>query len=106
MKRMVMVLVVLFTAASLFAGGKECNINKSAKSVELTGTVAKVGSGDDAKTVFRVANGKSYTVCHESKADVLGLSDGGKATLKVQGKLVNCGEEGGETLVVASAKKV
>lgn len=105
MKRMIMVLIVLFTAASLFAGGKECNM-KSAKSVELTGTVAKVGSGDDAKTVFRVANGKSYTVCHESKADVLGISENGTATLKVQGKLVNCGEEGGETLVVASAKKV
>ena len=105
MKRLVILLVVLFTATTLFAGGKECNL-KSAKSVELTGTVAKVGSGDEAKTVFRTANGKSYTVCHESKADVLGISNDGASSVTVKGKLVNCGEEGGETLVVAEAKRV
>ncbi|HYH06136.1 MAG TPA: hypothetical protein VEK11_03655 [Thermoanaerobaculia bacterium] len=105
MKRLVILLVVLFTATTLLAGGKECNLNKSAKSVELTGTVAKIGSGDEAKTVFRVANGKSYTVCHESKADVLGVSKDG-ATVKVKGKLMNCGEEGGETLVISEAKRV
>lgn len=106
MKRLVLVLVVLFTATTLFAGGKECNMHKSAKSVELTGTVARVGDGDEAKTIFRVADGKSYTVCHESKADVLKLSDNGTATLKVSGKVMHCGDEGGETLVVTSAKKI
>ena len=105
MKRLVILLVVLFTATTLFAGGKDCAL-KSAKSVELTGTVAKVGSGDDAKTVLRASNGKSYTVCHESKADVLGVSNDGASSVKVKGKLVNCGAEGGETLVVAEAKRV
>jgi hypothetical protein len=105
MKRLVLLLVVLFTATTLFAGGKECQL-KSAKSVELTGTVSKVGSGDDAKTIFRTSNGKNYTVCHESKADVLSVSNNGSSTVKVKGKLVNCGEEGGETLVIAEAARV
>ena len=96
MKRLAMVLIVLFTAASLFAGGKECNA-KSAKSVELIGTLAN--------NVFRVANSdKSYTVCEKTKASVLKLSNSG--TLQIKGKLVNCGEGDGEELVIESARKI
>jgi hypothetical protein len=103
MKRLVMVLIVLFTAASLFAGGKECNINRNAKSVELTGTLASIGAGDEAKTVFRVANtSQSYTVCEKTKASVLKLSNSG--TLQIKGKLVSCGD--GEELVIEQAKKI
>jgi hypothetical protein len=102
MKRLAMVLIVLFTAASLFAGGKECN-TKSAKTVELTGTLASLGSGDEAKTVFRVSNSdQSYTVCEKTKASVLKLSNTG--TVQVKGKLVACGD--GEELVIDSAKKI
>ena len=103
MKRLAMVLVFVFAATSLFAGGKECNVNKTAaKRVDLTGTFTRVGSGDDAKTVFRVANSdRSYTVCHKSTADVTKLSN---ATAHVTGKLVSCGD--GEELVVEDAKKV
>lgn len=102
MKRLIMVLVTLFTAASLFAGGKECNI-KNTKSVELTGTIASSGSGDAAKTVFRVADSnQSYTVCEKTKASVLKLSNSG--AVKVKGKLVSCGD--GEELVIDSAAKI
>lgn len=102
MKRLLMVLVALFITASLFAGGKECNI-KDSKSVELTGTIATVGSGDAAKTVFRVANSSdSYTVCEKTKASVLKLSNSG--AVRVKGKLVSCGD--GQELVIDSASKI
>lgn len=103
MKKLAMALILVFAATSLLAGGKECNINKTAqKQVELTGSFARVGSGDEAKTVFRVADSdRSYTVCHKSKADLAKLSD---ATVKVSGKLVSCGDS--EELMVEAAKKI
>jgi hypothetical protein len=104
MKRLIMVLIAVFTAATLFAGGKECNIAaKNAKSVHLTGTLASVGTGDAAKTVFNVANSdQSYTVCEKTKASVLKLTNSGR--LEVTGKLVSCGE--GQELVIDEAKKI
>ncbi len=104
MKRLTMILLVLFTATALFAGGngKSCDI-KSSKSVELTGTLARVGDGDEAKTVFRVANSdQSYTVCEKSKSSALKLNDG--SAVRVKGKVVACGE--GEELMIESAKKI
>lgn len=96
MKRLAMVLIVLFTAASLFAGGKECNI-KNTKNVELTGTLAD--------NVFRVANSdESYTVCEKTKKSVLKLSNSG--TLQIKGKLVSCGEGEGQELMIESARKI
>jgi hypothetical protein len=102
MKRMVLTLIVLFTAASLFAGGKECKINKSAsRNVELTGTL--VSGAEHA--VFRVANSdKTYTVCEKTKNAVLQLGNEGKDTLRVKGKVVSCGE--GEELLIESATKI
>lgn len=106
MKRIVMAVIVLLTAVSLFAGGKECDLKKNAKSVELTGTLVRSGDGDQARTVFRVANqDRSYTVCHETKSDVLKLGDAG-AKLQVTGKVVSCGEGDGEELVILTAKKI
>ncbi|HEX2122627.1 MAG TPA: hypothetical protein VHL59_13390 [Thermoanaerobaculia bacterium] len=105
MKRLAMVLIVLFTAATLFAGeGKECNVkNAKAKSVELTGTLVRTADGDAEKTVFRVADSdQSYTVCHKSKSSALKLSNEG--AVRVKGKLVSCGE--GEELMIESAKKI
>lgn len=105
MKRIAMVLVVLFIATSLFAGGKECNLKSAAKNVELTGTLVKSGSGDEAKTVFRVANSSdSYTVCHKSKASALKLGSEADTTVQIKGKVVSCGE--GQELMIESAKKV
>jgi len=102
MKRAVMVLIALFTAATLFAGGKECEA-KNVKKVELTGTIASTGSGSAAKTVFRVANSdQSYTVCEQTKASVLKLSNSG--SVQIKGKLVACGE--GQELVIDEAKKI
>jgi hypothetical protein len=99
-----MILIVLFTAATLFAGGKECNVAaKNAKNVSLTGTLATVGTGDAATTVFRVADSdQSYTVCEKTKSSVLKLTNSGK--LQVKGKLVSCGE--GQELVIDEAKKI
>lgn len=106
MKRLAIVLIVLFTAATLFAGGKECEMKAkhAAKKVELTGTLAQIGSGDDAKTVFRVANSdQSYNVCEKTKSSILKLSSEG--TLQVKGKVMSCGDHG-EELMIESAKKM
>jgi hypothetical protein len=104
MKRLIMVLIALFTAATLLAGGKECDAaRKNVKNVELTGTLASVGTGDAAKTVFRVAGSdQSYTVCEKTKSSVLKLTNTG--TLQVKGKLVSCGE--GQELLIDEAKKI
>lgn len=102
MKRIAMALIALFTAATLFAGGKECDI-KHSKSVALKGTLSSVGSGDEAKTIFRVADSdESYTVCEKTKSSVLKLTNSG--TLQVKGKLVSCGE--GQELIIDEAKKI
>ena len=103
MKRLILVLIVVFAAGSLLAGeGKSCDTNK-AKSVKLTGTLA---AGADGTQVFRVADSnKSYTICHKSKADVAKLGAEG-ATLQVTGKVVSCDEAEGEELVVETAKKI
>ena len=106
MKRLALTLVLLLAATSLFAGGKSCDISKTAsKSVELTGTLARVGTGDEAKTVFRVANSDtSYVVCHKTSAAILKLSNDSNATLKVKGKLVSC--EDSNSLVIEEARKI
>jgi len=103
-KRLVITLAVVLLATSAFAGGKSCEM-KSGKSVELTGTLATVGAGDDAKTVFKVADSdKSYTVCEKTKRSVLRLGNDGKDTLHIKGKVVNCGE--GEELLIDTANKI
>lgn len=103
MKRLILILIVVFAAGSLLAGeGKSCDMHK-AKNVELTGTMA---SGAGGATIFRVANSdKTYTVCHKTKAEVTKLGAGG-ATLQVKGKLVSCDEAEGEELVIETAKKI
>ena len=103
MKRLAIALIVLFVATTAFAGGKECNLqNHAAKSVALTGTLQTTGSGDDARTIFRVANSdQRYTVCEKTKASILKLTN---QTLEVKGEIVSCGE--GEELVIKSAKKI
>lgn len=104
MKRLILVLIVVFTAATLLAGeGKSCDIKKSAKSVELTGTVA---AGAEGQKVFRVANSnKSYTLCHKTSSDAAKLGADG-ATIRVKGKLVSCDEAEGEELVIETARKI
>jgi hypothetical protein len=101
---MALLLIVLFTAASLFAGGKECNIKTASKKVELTGSIARVGSGDEAKIVFRVADGdQSYTICEKTKRTVLDQAGEGVA-LRVKGNLVSCGE--GQELMIEEVRKI
>lgn len=103
MKRLVLILIVVFTAGTLLAGeGKSCDVNKkaSAKTVELTGTL------EDGGKIFRVANSnQSYTVCHKSVSDAARLGAGG-ASISIKGKVVACDEADGEELVIVSAKKV
>jgi len=102
MKRLSMLLIVLFTAVSVFAGGKYCEQQKAnAKSVDLTGTISRAAAGE--KAVFHVANSdRSYTVCEKTKNAVLKLADGG--TVHVKGKVVACGEK--EELLIESADKI
>jgi hypothetical protein len=104
MKRLAVTLIVLFLATSLFAGGKNCDYNKNAKTVELTGTLARAADGD--QTIFRVANSSdSYVVCSGTKASLLKLG-ADNSTLRVKGKLVSCGESEGQELVITEAKKI
>jgi ABC-type glycerol-3-phosphate transport system substrate-binding protein len=99
MKRIVLTLIVLLAATSLFAGGgKECKVKSDAKNVTLTGSLT---TDDGGKTVFRVANkDASYTVCDETKAEFKKLS----GNVQVKGKVVNC--SGSEELVITEAKKI
>lgn len=104
MKKIALTLIVLLTAATLFAGGKECEVKAHGKAVTLTGSLVRTGDGEAAKTVFRVANSnQTYTVCEETKASILKLSNDA-STLRVKGKVVKCGE--GEELVIESAQKI
>ena len=100
MKRLAMVLIVLFTAASLFAGGKECDMKAhKAKSVALTGTLA---AGEGTHGVFRTVSGQTYNVCEKTKSAVLKSAGNGK--VQITGKVMSCGS--GEELVIESAKKM
>src|SRR5262245_34457700 len=100
MKRTAMILIALFTAATLFAGGKECDMKApAAKSVELNGTPSR----DGETTVFRVTDSdQTYTVCE--KSSILKLKDAG--TLHIKGKVVSCSESHGEELMIESASKI
>lgn len=110
MKRLVLALAVLFTAATLFAGdGAHCDMKKaSAKRVELTGTLT-CPDGDCDKAVFRVADSdQNYTICHKTKASIRSLGQSAPASLRVKGSLASCGEDEaeGQVLVIESAKKI
>jgi uncharacterized protein YdeI (BOF family) len=103
MKRLAMVLIVLFTAATLFAGGKECEMKAhKAKKVALTGTLAQADGTDGSHPVFRASSGESYKVCDKTKSAVLKTASDG--TVKITGKVVSCGD--GEELMIESAKKM
>lgn len=104
MKRLILILVVLLAAGSLLAGeGKSCDMKKSGKTVELTGTLAADSAGHQ---IFRVADSnQSYTVCHKTSAKAAKVGANG-ATIQVTGKLVACDEAEGEELVIETAKKV
>jgi hypothetical protein len=103
MKRMAMVLIVLFTAASLFAGGHACDMKAhAAKAVELDGTLVP-GSDGTHPAVFRVANSdQSYNVCEKTKSSILKLS----GNVHIKGKVATCSEGHGEELMIESAKKI
>ena len=108
MKRLVLVLALVFVAATLYAGdGAHCNMNKAAKKVQLTGKVV-CADGDCSKAVFRVADSdKSYDVCSKSKASLKTLGQSG-ANVRVTGKLVSCSENETESteLVIDEAKTI
>lgn len=106
MKKLILVLALVFIAATLYAGdGKHCDVKKtSSKAVELTGTVV-CADGECDKAVFRVSDTEKYDVCHKSKASLKSLGESGKA-VRVKGKLVNCGEGDGQELMIESSKAV
>jgi hypothetical protein len=102
MKRLAVLLILVLATTSLFAGGKYCETQK-AKSVSLTGTIA---TNADGGKIFRVSDsGKTLTLCHKTKADVLKLGENG-ATLEVKGKVVACDEAEGEELFIETAKRI
>jgi len=103
MKRLVLILIVVFATGTMLAGeGKSCDVKKSAKTVELKGTLTSEGEN----TVFRVANtDKSYTVCHKTAAKFTKLAKEG-TTVAIKGKLVSCDEADGQELVIESAQKI
>ncbi|HYI07934.1 MAG TPA: hypothetical protein VEK57_02580 [Thermoanaerobaculia bacterium] len=100
MKRIVMLMVLLLSVGSLFAGeGKSCDKSKHAsKDVSLTGKIVSV----DGKQVFRVSDSDTqYSVCDKSKAKLTKLAGD---TVKIKGQLVSCDD--GEELMISEAKKV
>jgi hypothetical protein len=108
MKKLVLVLALVFVAATLYAGdGAHCDMKKAskAKSVELTGKVVWA-DGDHSKAIFKVADSdRSYDVCSESKVSGKSLVKDG-AIVRVKGKLVSCGEAEGQELMIESAKSI
>lgn len=108
MKKLILVLALVFVAATVYAGdGAHCDMKKAtkAKAVELTGKVVWV-DGDQSKAVFKVADSdKSYDVCSESKVTGKSLAKAG-AIVRVKGKLVSCGEGDGQELMIESAKAI
>lgn len=108
MKRLVLVLALVFVAATLYAGdGAHCDMKKAhkTKSVQLTGKVV-CPDGDCEKAVFRVADSdESYDVCHKSKAALKDLGEKG-ATVRVKGKLVNCSDSEKTELMIEEAKAI
>ena len=103
MKKLVLLVLVLAVAAlPVLAGeGKSCDRSHGAKAVQLTGTI-EVQDGADGARVFRVANSdKSYSICHESKADLAKL---GGAKVRVSAKFVSCGE--GQELLIEKVDKI
>ena len=102
MKKLMVLAIVLITAGSLYAGGKECARLK-AKSVQLTGTIAcSDGSTNaDCARVFRLTSGKEYTICEKSKADLRAVSGG---NVRVTAKVVSC--DHGEELLIEKATKI
>ena len=107
MKRLVLILAVLFIAVPLMAGGgAHCDMKAKAKSVELKGTLS-CPDGDCEKAVFKVADSdQSYTICHKTKSAIRDLGKSAPASLRVKGSLANCGESEGEVLVIETAKKI
>ena len=98
----ILVLILVFTATTAFAGGKGCELSKT-KSVSLTGTIATNADGDK---IFRVADsGKTLNICHKTASKVLEQGANG-ATVQVKGKVVSCDEAEGEELVIETAKRV
>ncbi|HEX8173322.1 MAG TPA: hypothetical protein VF824_22500 [Thermoanaerobaculia bacterium] len=108
MKRLTLGLILLLTTVTLFAGeGSSCDMAKHAKgkAVTLTGTLVTTGSGENAKTIFRLSDSdRSYTVCEQTKKAVLDMANDGTATLRVKGHVMKCHE--GEELVIESAAKI
>ena len=106
MKRLVLVLALVFVAATLYAGdGAHCDMNKAGKSVTLTGKVV-CADGDCSKAVFRVADSdQSYDVCSKSKASLKTLGQNG-ANVRVKGKLVSCSESESTELMIEEAKSI
>ncbi len=103
MKRLPLILILVFTATTLLAGnGKSCDVNKT-KSVSLTGTIA---TNADGTKIFRVADSnKTLAICHKTASKVLEQGANG-ATVQVKGKVVSCDEADGEELVIETAKRV
>ena len=105
MKKLVLMFVLLFSATSLLAGGKECDAKAAKKNVELTGTLHRAAADGGEKVYFRVADGGGkYVVCDKSKAAALKLADDSKVTVKVKGQLVTCGEA--QELMIEDAKRI
>ncbi|HXI11320.1 MAG TPA: hypothetical protein VNM92_01575 [Thermoanaerobaculia bacterium] len=108
MKKLAVAMVFVMSTGVAFAGGEHCKVKKaSMKNVELTGKlVCSDGStARDCTRVFRVANSENtqFKVCDKSKARLTALGKDGNSTVRVSGKLVNCGE--GEELMIDKVSK-
>jgi hypothetical protein len=107
MKRLALVLAMVFVAATVYAGGgANCDLKAAkTKTVELTGKVV-CSDGECSKAVFRVSDSdKSYDLCDKSRASLKSLGENGKV-VRVKGKLVNCSDSEKTELVIDEAKSI
>ena len=86
---------------------------KDAKNVQLTGKIlckhCNLHQQETCEKVFQASNDEKtlYSLCKGSKVDVAKVSEEGKATLKIKGKLVKCGAHGGgQELMIEEASKI
>jgi hypothetical protein len=126
MKKIVLCLVLVLSVGTLIAGehgkhgedkgkheGKSCDMSKhEARAVEMTGKLlckhCNLHQTEECEKVFQPAGDEKtlYAICENSKGDLEALSEEGTATLKVKGKLVKCGKDGSEELMIEEISKV
>jgi hypothetical protein len=99
MKTILLTLAITLAAGAALADehhGKSCDMGHGGKAVSLRGSVACNDKGADC-TVAVADQKVTYKVCEKSKANVAAVAG---SVVGVEGKLVACADNNGETVLV------